>query len=383
MTIVMALLVLGFLIFIHELGHFLLAKWNNIGVLAFAIGFGPKIWKRKIGETTYSLGIIPLGGYVRMMGDDPYEILEESGGVWVDKEKIKDKSGIRSVIEGDDADGEVDPAIMSDRSRWFLTKGFWAKSSVVLAGPLFNIIFAYFGAFALLAIYGAPKGLDIPVLGEVTPTLPAAKAGLQAGDKILQIEGKPVKEWNEIATLIRGSEGREISIDFQRGEEIKTVMVTPNKDSTLPDEEPVFRIGIIASTSREPVSIGDSAIGAYNFCVSMTVTTLKGIKGMLTGQVSAKNIAGPIFIIGEAGRQAKKGFESALNFMVFLSLSLAILNLLPIPVLDGGHFLFFIIEAIKGSPLNIKALEFAHRIGALILFGLIIFAVGNDILRHF
>ncbi|MEZ4753393.1 MAG: RIP metalloprotease RseP [Bdellovibrionota bacterium] len=375
MSIIVSVLVLAILIFVHELGHFLFAKWNGVGVLEFSIGFGKKIWKKRIGETTYAIGVIPLGGYVRMVGDDP-----------------------RMLHEGipDDEIDELEPyekVLLADESKWFLNKGYFAKVAIVLAGPGFNLLFAYLAAVFALAVYGAATPINLPLIGGTIPNHPAQVAGILSGDKVISIDGKNVSTWEELATSIKTSGGKPLAFEIERENiesleiEKLTITIKPQTDSPemqilddAQDKNSVV-VGIVPKSERQTVSITESLImgGAQVYYISKI--TVLGFWGMLKGAISPKNIAGPIFILSEVAQSAKKGLESLLDFMIFLSVSLAILNLLPIPVLDGGHLVFFTIEALIGRPVSLKFQTYATQVGMLALLLLMLFAVGNDILR--
>ena len=380
--IVIGILVLGVLIFVHELGHFLLAKWNGVGVVEFSIGFGPKILQKRIGETKYAIGIIPLGGYVRMVGDDPRLLAPDN------KEQLEE-----AELEEEEV-SEEEKELLADKSRWFLTQSYLPKVSIVFAGPLFNILFAILLSIGAYLIYGKQVPIEDPIIGGVYPKRAAEKAGLKAGDHVTAIDGREIKLWEELAKRVSAARGETLTFSILRKEEGQEeftkldIQVTPEpidkEMAILNDEEDLDRhmIGVAASSKPEPVSgvIEATTLGSIHIWI-LTKTIMKGMGAMITGAISRTNIAGPIFIFGEAARSAEKGFEQLIGFMVFLSISLAILNLLPIPILDGGHLLFFTIEAIKGGPLSLKAQSYANQVGLFILLSLMIFAIGNDIVR--
>ncbi len=354
MTMFVALLVLGFLIFIHELGHFLVAKACGVAVTDFAIGFGKQIWSKKYGETTYGLGLIPLGGFVRMAGDDP-ENLDQA-------------------------------ATQFGSSRLFLRKGYWSKFAIVVAGPVFNFIGALLIAWYSFAAYGRMEPVDVPQIGAVVPNLPAAAAGVKEGDIILSVSGKPVTTWVELSDAIGLSNGGALPLVVKRGEEELAISITPTADvGELRILEGTtttrFKIGIAPTSERVAVSIGDAFYDGANQVYGITTLTLKGLWGMVTGIVSPKHLAGPIFIFQQAASTAKKGFEYLLGFVVLLSVSLAVLNLLPVPILDGGHLTIFTIEAIRGKPLSERTQRIAQQCGMVALLTLMVFALKNDIMR--
>ncbi|RMG45541.1 MAG: RIP metalloprotease RseP [Candidatus Dadabacteria bacterium] len=381
MTILISVLVLGILIFVHELGHFLLAKANGVGVLEFAIGFGPKIWKKTIGETQYSVGIVPLGGYVRMVGDDPHAVYDHNSG----------------ELEEDESLGKEQLELLKDRSRWFLNKGYLAKSSIVLAGPGFNLLFAYIASVVSLIVFGYANPIDQPVIGDVIPGYPAAKAGLKRKDRVVEVNGQPVRSWRELASKIAESNGAELQLKIERLSDPAygkpEVLSITLHGTTETDELDILdsgksrktkksvKIGIVPDTVRKPVGYGEAVLGAALHVVRTCEITVKGLWAMVKGAISPKNIGGPIFIFQQAGKTAKKGFDYLLDFMIFLSVSLAILNLLPIPILDGGHLMFFTIEVLSRKPLSLKTQAMANQVGMLFLLGLMAFALWNDIDR--
>lgn len=391
MTIIVSILVLGVLIFVHEFGHFLLAKLNKIGVYEFSIGFGKKLWRRRIGDTYYAIGAVPLGGYVSMAGEDPALLAAPPSSV---EEKSAEELEIEEAERRRIASDPLAKRLMEDESAWFLKKSYPAKLSVVLAGPLFNYLLAVVLSIASYAAFGALVPVNAPVIGEVMPGLAAEKAGLKGGDRILEINGAPMKDWYQVAEFVAGSGGRELNMKIERpGEERQPSGILDIKVSASLDfgeyavvqgeKNDRYRIGIAQSTKKEPVGPGEAVIDGTLHVWGLTVMTLRGLSGMIRGAISPKNIGGPIFIFSTAAKTAKKGIEPLLNFIVFLSVSLAILNLLPIPVLDGGHVVFFTIEAIIGRPVSIRVQQAATQVGLAFLLLLTLFAVGNDIARFF
>lgn len=394
--------VLSVVVFIHELGHFLLAKWNGIGVLEFSVGFGRKIFRKKWGDTFYSIGLIPLGGYVRMIGDDPRQLHGEAALAMVDGEseaKAKDESAETRLDEtlfyGLPLD-QIDPNFLNDRSKWFLNKGYWAKFAVVFAGPFFNLLSAVIIAALSLYVYGQQVPVDEPIIGSIQSGNPAERAGLHVKDRVVSIDGKPIATWEELARYVSTSAEREMAIVIERQNESGAVekVNIPVKGELEPKEMALLRgeneqqrvligVGPGIRDVREPVSafqaVKYATIGVY----SLSKMVLKSVFLMVRGHVAVKNIAGPVRIFGEAGKAAQRGVEDLAHFLVFLSVTLAVMDLLPIPVLDGGRLVVFTIEAIKGGPLNLRVQELASQVGMFILLGLMVFALGNDILRLF
>lgn len=387
-TVLAPLGVLCVLIFVHELGHFLLAKFHKVGVLAFSIGFGPILWKRTIGETTYSLRLLPLGGFVRMVGDDP-RMLNMPPSVLSDPKAVEDSEN--SPLEAIDLE-PMQVRLFEDKSRWFLLKGFWPKFWIVFAGPAFNIIFAFLIAISSLAIFG--RSINEPVIGGVMEGLPAEAAGLKTLDRVLAIDGTAIATWDDLAEAVRHSGGRKLTLRIEStladkgvGGEIRDLTVTPELDPLIsedsPEDQKIYRLGIKGSPNREPVPFGEAVRDGSLWVANMTVGIAWSLKELFSGNVSPKHISGPIGIMKEVKRSADEGPVSLVAFMIFLSVSLAILNLLPIPVLDGGHIVFFVIEALKGGPLTVRFREVANGVGMFLLLALMIFAIGNDLLGIF
>lgn len=371
----MPILVIGLLVFIHELGHFLVAKWCGVGVVRFSVGFGPALLRFRIKETVYQVSAIPLGGYVRMVGDMPDMLTGEQAS----------DAAVRGE-EGDEEPEDTTPelkAVLEDRNRWFVNKNFWQRSAIVFAGPLFNFILSFVLIFLVALAYGEGKLEKSATIGNVMKGSPAAQAGLEADDVVLAIGEKDVATWEELALTIHESSGEPLLLRVKRdGTELELSVTPQQKDLRLPtgESQKAYVVGIgpkfhhIDVGPLRAVSLG--AIWTYEH----TVLTYKGLWGMLTGNVSPNDLAGPLFILDMAGEQSAEGLDRLLRFTALLSVSLAVLNLLPIPILDGGHLMFFIIEALLG-PISVRKKEFAQGVGMLLLISLMVFALSNDITR--
>ena len=373
-TGIVSVIVLGVLIFFHELGHFLFAKWCGVGVIEFAVGFGPKLWSRRFGETIYSLRAIPLGGFVRMVGESP-ELLGADAKLDAPADPIEQR-------------------LLEDRNKWFVLKGVLPKSAIVLAGPGFNFLLAILLGIVSFWTFGVATPLDLPIIGDTIPGHPAEIAGLKSGDVVKSVNGWHPTTWAELAERVTGSGGKALTLDIEREVEGKPTqlqivvagapesaeMAILNDDQKPPKENQV-KIGIMPQSERVAVGLIEGTKLSFVHTWFLTKITVKGLFGMVRGAISPDNIAGPIFIFREAARSAKRGVEHVFDFMIFLSVSLAVLNLLPIPVLDGGHLLFFVIEAVKGSPLNLRVQQIATQFGMFALLLLMVFALGNDIFR--
>ena len=387
MSYLLAVIILGVLIFVHELGHFLLAKCCKVGVLEFAIGFGPRIISKKFGETSYSLRAIPLGGYVRMVGDDPRLAHTDT----------PEGTAAEALLTGENEPLDPETArLVADKSRWFLNQGLVGRSAIVLAGPMFNLGFALLLALVTVVVYGAGVPVTDAVIGGVMRDHPAERAGLKADDHVITIDGVAIQDWEQLAKTVATSEGRKLRFDIERAKEGAAVPEKLTLDvqgepesvelALLTNNEPgkAYKIGISPKVERRPVALAEAPRIALQHIWNLSSTTVKGVWYMIRGSISSKNIAGPIYIFGEAASSTRKGLAYAFDFMILLSVSLAILNLLPIPVLDGGHLLFFLLEALRGGrPLSLRALQIANNIGLAMLLGLMVFALGNDLIREF
>ena len=343
------IIVLGVLIFFHELGHFLVARLCGVGVEKFSLGFGPRIFGKKIGITDYRISAIPLGGYVKMIGEEP--------------------------------DAEIDT---KDIPLSFTHKPVWKRFLIVAAGPMFNILLAVTIYFCFFQIYGTMK--VEPVIGAVVEKSPAEAAGLQKGDRVLSVNGKSIRTFDDMAILITQSKGLPVDFKIQRGNSEFNLDITPAKNQREIFGESVETFIIGVSNSPDHVQfIRLNPIEAFTHSISQTWQISRmmaiGIAQMIQGDVSLKSLGGPIMIAQMAGDQAKQGALNLIYFIAFISINLAIVNFLPIPVLDGGHLLFFVIEGISGKPVSIRVREVAQQVGILLLFTLVIIVFYNDIVR--
>ena len=444
-TVVSFVIVIGVLILIHELGHFVVARWVGVGVERFSIGFGPVLLRWRGKETEYCLSAIPMGGYVKMLGE---ENPLEGGGSAV-----------------------FDPA------KAFALKPLWARFLIVFAGPGMNFVLAAVILAGLLMAAGRP--VSPSVVGRVSEDGPAAKAGIQTGDRITAFGRRAIGNWEDLAVAIVGSDGRSVDVRLQSGTDERTVTVTPRRTSVRdlfddaretwdigvgplliphvtavtsgsPAERAGFRAGdtVIAVAGRHvytpeeltqaiqkrpgeqfevtvertgtPLALTvtadrvkdksptgkESEIGRIGISIatkapvsyvrsdplsavgqsigqtwSMTALTVTGLWKLASGQLALSNIGGPVQIATEAGRQARQGIAAIAVFTAIISINLAVLNLLPVPMLDGGHLFFFVIEAIMGRPLSVKKREAAQQLGFVLLMLLMVYALYNDLAR--
>lgn len=341
-----AVVVLGVLIFVHELGHFLVAKRAGVSVLKFSLGFGPRIAGFSRGGTEYLLSAIPLGGYVKMLGEDP-------------KEEV------------------------TDRERSFSAKPVGWRSLIILAGPGFNFLLA-------IVIFWVVFMIGVPTLttkvGDVMQGFPAHDAGLLRGDRIVAIDGRPLEKWEELAAQIHKSPGRPVRLTVQRAGHRFDLVVAPKptkQKNLFGEEQEIGLLGIapaeefLTERTNPITAFGMAVYKTYDLSRLILLTFVKLIQGV----VPARTLGGPLLVAQMAGEQARLGTLNLLFFAALLSINLAILNLLPIPILDGGHLFFSLIEAVRGKPVSLKKREVAQQVGLVLLVALMIFAFYNDIFR--
>jgi len=437
--------VLGVLVTFHEYGHYLAARWVGVKVLKFSVGFGPRLIGRQVGDTEYVVSAVPLGGYVKLFGEEGSETISAE-----------------------------------DQKQSFIHQSLPHKMLIVAAGPLFNFILSYLIFTGMLAM-GSPlfvPNIDnmSPVIEAITPDSPAALSGLELGDRITRANEEEISTLGELYQILNATHGRPVTLDVSRGNTIKTFIVTPtvqvNEDN--PEETPLYLLGIedhapvvgkimpdtpamkaglqandrivrihetpivtwsqmteivrknagvplemqierkgkpltvtitpdthtVTSPDGETLSIGrigiqisgrgtvlrssswylapwDGLKATWDWCE----LTVKGIIKLVTGEISSKNIGGPLMIASVSGEHAEQGLSSIVWLIAILSINLGILNLLPIPVLDGGHLFFFACEAILGRPLRERSREIAQQAGIFVLFCLMGYAFWNDINR--
>jgi regulator of sigma E protease len=444
-TVLSFVIVIGILILVHELGHFFVARWTGVGVERFSIGFGPVLARWRGPETEYCLSAIPMGGYVKMVGEE-------------------------NPLEGG-------ASIESDPKKAFALKPLWARFLIVFAGPGMNFVLAAVIFAAVLATMGRP--VSPAIVGRVAEDSPAAAAKLASGDTVTTVDGRPIAFWEELYRAIMASQGRPLKLTVVHDGTTRDVEITPRKTTVRdpifkeqreewdlgigpqltpqigavspgsPAEkadlrpgdvvigvagQPVFTpdeltqaiqkrggqtfeilvqrenkpvpVNVTATTVKEKsptgqdVEIGRIGVGivmkavryerynpvaAVGFGVAktwdMTELTAKGLWKLVTLQLPLSNLGGPIQIAAEGERQRREGLPSLALFTAVISVNLAVLNLLPVPMLDGGHLLFFVIEGILGRPVSLKKREAAQQLGLVLLLLLMVFAIYNDLVR--
>ena len=357
------LFVFSIVVFVHELGHFLVARWCGIRVLVFSIGFGPELlgFNDRHG-TRWKLAAVPLGGYVKFLGDD-------------NAASVPDQAAMAQMSEADRLDS-------------FPAKSVGARAAVVAAGPIANFLMAIVIFAGLAMVFGKPSTaarVDIVQEGSA-----AQEAGFQPGDVVLSINGRRIDNFTEMQRIVSMSAGEKLTIVVRRGESEVTLTAVPRMQEVKDPFNDVTRRGILGisrspdPTERmyEPVS----PIGALTWGVAETYFVIEGtltsIGRMFVGRESADQVGGPIRIAEVSCQVATIGIAALLHLAAVLSISIGLLNLFPIPLLDGGHLLFYAIEKLRGRPLSDRAQEFGFRIGLAVVLMLMIFATYNDISRY-
>jgi regulator of sigma E protease len=354
------LTVLTIVVFFHELGHFLVARWCGVKVKAFSIGFGQEIagFDDRHG-TRWKLCWIPLGGYVKFMDDE-------------NAASVPSREAIQKMSP-------------EDRAGSFHAKPVWQRAAVVVAGPLANFILAiviFTFWFWMNGVYSTEARVD-----EVIPGGPAARAGLQAGDLVTAIEGQPVTAFEHIQRYVSSNVGQSLTFTVDRNGQKLDLLVTPEVREQLDDKGDTVRM-VMVGVKRIPGQQGVKrhqpgfveAVGLAGDRTWFIVTSTLGYLGdVITGRQSADQLGGPIRIADVAGRVATQGFEYIIQLAAFLSVSVGLINLFPIPLLDGGHLMFYGIEAVRGRPLDERHQEIGFRIGLAVVLSLMIFATFNDL----
>ncbi len=445
-TIAAFVVALGALVIVHEYGHYLIARLCGVKVLRFSIGFGPPLWKKRFGRdaTEWVVAAVPLGGYVKMLDEREGEVAPQELGRAFNRQNVWRRYAV--VVAGPLAN-----FLFAILIYWLLFMHGVQEARPVVAMPASGTPAASAGFEAgetIRAINGEPvtswqdvrwrmlqlaleraqvrvevlnrsnqlnwRTLDLspfdaeqlegdtlaliglklyrpeisPVIGQIVSGSVAEHAGLQAGDRILTANGKPIRSWDELVEQVRGHAGRELRLTYQRGDERRELTLTP--EAVQQNGIAVGRIGAAAKLDQQALDKlvtvvrygGASALAkAVEKTWDTSVFSLRMLGRMLIGQVSWKNLSGPVTIADYAGQSAQLGLVSYLNFLALISISLGVLNLLPIPLLDGGHLMYYTVEIFKGSPVSDRIMEIGQKLGLTLLLVLMAFAFYNDINR--
>jgi len=415
-TVISFIVIFGALVFFHELGHFIFAKRAGILCREFAIGFGPKVFSMKKGETTYTIRLLPLGGFVRMAGEDPEMIDVKRGqvvGLLFDSEgKVKkvivnhkDEYRDAKIIEVERADFEhelyiegyegdddhlqrfelSDPAyIVIDREevqiapyhRQFGSKTLGQRAMAIFAGPLMNFVLALVIFIVIGLLQGYP--VDKPIIGELTEDGAALKAGLKQGDIVISIDSQSMSSWTDVVTMIRKSPEKPLQFQVNRNGQIIDLIVTPEKKTI--EGETIGLIGVYGPMEKSIAgAIKQGALETYYWTKEIIV----GLGHLLTGKFSFDMLSGPVGIAVSTHKVAQSGVYYLMKWGAILSINLGIINLLPLPALDGGRLTFFAIEALRGKPIDRQKEGIVHFIGFALLMLLMLVVTWNDIQKFF
>lgn len=348
-NIVAIVFALGLIIFVHELGHFLAAKLSGVKVDRFSIGFPPHVLKKQWGETEYCLGIVPLGGYVKMAG-----MLDES----MDQE-----------LKGEPWE--------------FASQSTPKKMFIITAGVIMNFLLAAVIFSIITFKMGLPEVSDSTVVNQVIPDYPAAQAGMKAGDQIMEIDGQSVDSWKQLTQIIHGLPNKEITVTWKSDGTTEHTTLTTRSERQLIDGklQEVGLMGIAPKMSYREAGVFESVGSGFSQMWQWGKITVISLKMLVTGQESVRSIGGPIFIAKLAGQEARNGFLDLLNLIAIISINIGLLNILPIPALDGGHLAIILVEGAKGKPLKMRTRLVIQQIGMVLLLTFMIFVIFNDIAR--
>ena len=372
------IIVFGLVVFVHELGHFIAAKLTGVYAPRFSIGFGPSLLKKRIGETEYILAALPLGGYVRMASR------EDEATAFLEGGSENSATRMANPKDGYDPNAMIPFGPKSiPESRWFESKPLPARLFIMLAGVTMNALLAY-GIYAGLLLHsGMPT--PIPVAAVVTPGKPAAIAGIQAGDSIATLNGRPLERWEMLLDTIGASAGRPLDLGIVRKGQPLRLVVTPAAE-TVPDprtgvKRSLGRIGMIATEGFTPISVGQAFGEAWNLTVDNGSRIFAALGALVHG-VGVSDLGGPIAIAQVSVQAARGGIETLLLLIALISINVAVFNLLPIPILDGGQILLNLAETIKGSAFSTQTRERILKGGLLIIGLLFVTVMFNDISRN-
>jgi len=351
LTTLAIVFVFGSMVMIHELGHYMVARWIGIKVIEFSFGFGPKLVGYQGKETLYALRLIPLGGFVKLHGMDA-EV---------------------------DADGKAVIAPIHD-ARSFMNKPVWQRMAVIVAGPIMNFVLAIILFVSVFAYLGIPSAGNKNMIGSLVPEKPAATAGIQPGDKILAINDELTPDWTRLTEVIHAKPDQMLSLTVERdnGKQQQTVSVKTEKDAQTGQG----MIGIAPEVIYTHASILESTRFGLQRTVDFTKFIMVTLVQMVTGKIPA-DVGGPVMIAQVIGEGAQQGLANLLSLTGVLSIQLGLINLFPIPALDGSRLIFLLIEGVRGKPLNPEKENMIHLVGFVLLMALMIAVTYKDVLRLF
>lgn len=416
-TVIAFIVIFGALVFFHEWGHFIFAKRAGILVREFAIGFGPKVFSHKKGETLYTIRLLPIGGYIRMAGEDPEMIDIKPGyriGLLFDQEdkvtKIilnnKEKFSNCRIVEVEQADIEKDLFIkgypdddedhlhtfsihreavvvengmetqIAPIDRQFASKSLGHRAMTIFAGPMMNFVLAFVTFIIIALLQGVPT--NDPKLGAITPDGAAHAAGLKQGDIVQSINGSEISSWSDVVEIIRKNPNKQLDFSLVRNGKEMDIPVTPAAKKA--DGEKIGLIGVYSPVEKSPVKAVSSGFTETYFWTKQIFVSLEKL---VTGQFSINMLSGPVGIYASTDTVAKSGIYYLMKWAGVLSINLGIMNLLPIPALDGGRLMFFGIEALRGKPIDKQKEGMVHFIGFALLMLLMLVVTWNDIQRFF
>ena len=346
-TVLAFAVVLGVLVFIHELGHYLAARWRGVHVEAFSIGFGPTLvsWADRVG-TVWKVSVLPLGGYVRLHGQGrPEDVSQEERALYL-------------------------------RGRTFWEKSVLSRAIVVAAGPIANFLLAFVLFTLLFALVG--RQVLLPDVSRLVAGGAAEHAGLQVGDRVQSIDGAPTPRFEDLQRIVSAAPGRTVSVRVLRGGVERTIPVTIGSSGSA--THPTGVLGILSGAATfQPVGPGEAVLDGAQQTWSVGVQTLDGVWQMVSGRRGTEDLGGPLRIAQLSGEVAQLGVASLVSFIAVLSVNLGLINLFPIPVLDGGYLLFYLAEALRGRPIPTRTLDYGLRAGLALLAALFVFATWNDL----
>lgn len=356
--------ILSVVVFFHEFGHYLAARRAGVRIEVFSLGFGPELWGwNDRSGTRWRVSLLPLGGYVKMFGESPFAEISD------DKAKSQERAPVSMTAE--------------EKAVAFIHKSLPRRAGIVAAGPIANFVLAWIILAGLFVVVGRP--FTPPEVGTISPDSAAAAAGLQPGDVFERVGGESVNRFEDVQRIVRGSPDRPLSITVRRDGKDVTMTATPRRTvltDAFGNREEVGLLGVSrAGRDFAKLSPGQAVLAAGADTYNVAAATLQAVGQIVSGQRSADELGGPIRIAQMSGQAAKSGIADVFWFLAVLSINLGLINLFPVPLLDGGHLLFYGIEALRGRPLSERAVEYGFRVGLGLVVTLFIFVTYQDLAR--